>query len=98
MRTHWNIMEGKLFVGFLALILRSDMLHKIKSNDHTKDLTFGKIIIELRKIKSVTLADHREMLISLTKMQETLLAANVRRIRGQQNSRNETDCRTNTKP
>ena len=75
MRTPWNILEGKLFIGFLALILRSDLQHKIKSNDHTKDLTFGKVLIELRKIKSVILADQSEALIPLTEMQETILAA-----------------------
>jgi transposase len=76
MRTHWNeTTEGKLFVGFLALILRSYMQRAVKSNYDTKNLTFEKILIELRKIKSVTLSDMSEILIPLTKRQKTILSA-----------------------
>jgi transposase len=75
MRTHWNkTTEGKLFVGFLALILRSYMRQIMKTDPRTKSLTFEKILIELRKIKSVTMTDLSEMLIPLTKLQKTILA------------------------
>jgi transposase len=75
MRTHWKkTMEGKMFIGFLALILRSYMSRMIKNDSQTKHLTFDKILIELRKIKSVTLSDMREMLIPLTKLQKTILS------------------------
>jgi transposase len=75
MRTHWNkTTQGKMFVGFLALILRSDMLRKVKGDMQTKHLTFEKILIELRKIKSVTLADLTEALTPLTKLQKTILS------------------------
>jgi transposase len=75
MRTHWNkTTEGKIFVGFLALILRSYMLRVVKDNPQTKHLSFDKVLIELRKIKSVTLSDLREMLIPLTKLQKTILS------------------------
>ena len=44
MRTHWNkTTEGKMFVGFLALILLSAMLCKMKSEGQIKHLTFEKI-------------------------------------------------------
>jgi transposase len=75
MRTHWNkTTQGKMFVGFISLILRSDMLRKVKGNIKTKHLTFDKILIELRKIKTVTLTDMSEVLIPLTKMQRTILS------------------------
>jgi len=75
MRTHWNkTTEGKMFVGFLALILRSYMLRVIKGDPQTKHLTFDKVLIELKKIKSVTLSDLSEMLIPLTKLQKTILS------------------------
>ena len=75
MRTHWNkTTEVKMFVGFLALILRSYMLRVIKSDSQTKHLSFDKALIELRKIKSVTLSDLSEILIPLTKLQKTILS------------------------
>jgi len=75
MRTHWNkTTEGKLFIGFLALILRSYMRRIIKKTPQTKQLTFEKILIELRKIKLVTLSDMSEVLIPLTKLQNTILS------------------------
>jgi len=75
MRTHWKkTTEGKMFVGFIALILRSYMLRKIKSAPEIKQLTFEKILLELRKIKSVTMSDLSEMLMPLTKLQKTILS------------------------
>jgi len=75
MRTHWNkTAQGKMFVGFLALILRSVMLRKIKENAQTKHLTFEKILIELRKIKAVSLTDMSDILLPLTKLQKTILS------------------------
>ena len=74
-RAHWRkTMEGKVFIGFLALIIRAYMRRKIKDDPQTKHLTFEKIMIELRKIKSVTLSDMREVLIPLTKQQKTILS------------------------
>ena len=75
MRTHWNkTTEGKMFVGFIALILRSYMLGVIKSSLQTKHLTFNKILIELRKIKSVTLNNQSVMVTPLTKLQKIILS------------------------
>ena len=76
MRVHWNkTMEGKMFVGFLALILRSYLLRTLKGDTQTKRLTFEKVLIELRKIKTVTMSDETEMLIPLTKLQKTIFSA-----------------------
>ena len=76
MRTHWaKTTQGKMFVGFLALILRSDMLRRAKGDTQTKNLTFEKILMELRKIRSVTLSDMSEVLTPLTKLQRTILDA-----------------------
>ncbi|MDR1828118.1 MAG: transposase [Methylobacteriaceae bacterium] len=76
LHTHINkTTEGKVFIGFLALIVRSWLLRKIKSNPETKKLTFEKVLLELRKIKAVTLADHTRVMMPLTKTQKTILAA-----------------------
>jgi transposase len=75
MRTHWNkTTAGKMFIGFLALILRSYIRRIMKNDPKTKHMTFEKLLIELRKIKSVTMADLSEVFIPLTKLQKTILS------------------------
>jgi len=74
LRTHVNnTMNGKVFVGFLALILRSYLLCKIKGNQDTKQITLEKVLMEFRKIKAITFEDLSRMLMPLTKMQRTIL-------------------------
>jgi len=67
--------EGKIFIGFLALILRSSMLNLIKRNEATKQYTFEKVLIELKKIKSVVLSDMKQVLTVITKTQRIILAS-----------------------
>jgi len=75
MRTHWaKTTSGKMFIGFLALILRSYMLRLLKQSNDTKHLTFERVLLELRKIKAVTLSDMSEVLMPLTKLQKTILS------------------------
>jgi transposase len=74
LRTHVNqTTDGKMFVGFLALILRSYLLRKLKDDQKTKHLTLEKVLLELRKIKVVTFEDLSRVLIPLTKIQKTIL-------------------------
>jgi transposase len=74
-RTHWKAtMEGKIFVGFIALILRTYMKGLIKKNDDLKKVTFEKMLIELNKIKSVTMSDNKSILMPLTKLQKDILS------------------------
>ena len=74
LRTH-NIKttERKMFIGFIALIIRSNMLNRLKNNEITKKLTFEKVLIELKKIRTVIMSDMSENLITLTKTQKTIL-------------------------
>jgi hypothetical protein len=74
LRTHkQKTAEGKLFVGFIALILHSYMLNVIKNNPKTDKLTFEKVLIELKKIRSVVMSDMQETLITLNNLQKTIL-------------------------
>ena len=76
LRTHANkTTDGKVFVGFLSLALRSHMMKKLKENKAMKRLTLEKVLLELRKIRSVTYADSSRMLMPLTKLQRELLEA-----------------------
>jgi transposase len=75
LRTHLNkTTEGKVFVGFLALIVRSYMLQLLKKNPLTEKMTYEKIRIELGKIESVIYSDGSEEFIPLTKKQKDILS------------------------
>jgi transposase len=57
-KTHYDkTTEGKMFVGFLALIMRTYLAKMIKKNHITKKYTFTKIQLELRKIRLYTLIE-----------------------------------------
>jgi len=74
LRTHVNeTTEGKLFVAFIALALRSHLLAKIKANPETKNMTLEKALIELRKIRAIIYENGTRQLPPLTKTQKTIL-------------------------
>ena len=76
LRTHINeTTEGKVFVGFLALILRTRLLAKVKGQTETKKFTLDKVLLELKKIKTVTMSDRHRLVTPLTKTQKSILAA-----------------------
>jgi transposase len=76
LRTHINeTTDGKVFVGFLALILRTYLLGKVKAQTETKRFTLDKVLLELKKIKTVTMSDQHRLVTPLTKTQKTILAA-----------------------
>jgi transposase len=73
-KTHWNkTTEGKMFVGFIALILRTKLLSMLRNTKEKKKHTFEKLLIELEKIRVVQINGKKEMLITLTKKQKDLL-------------------------
>ncbi|MDR1657345.1 MAG: IS1634 family transposase, partial [Deltaproteobacteria bacterium] len=75
MRTHWDrTTEGKMFVGFLSLILRSYMMHMVKRDSTVKHLTIEKVLMELKKIRTVTLSNLTRHLLPITKIQRLILA------------------------
>ncbi|MDR2971791.1 MAG: transposase [Bacteroidales bacterium] len=76
LRTHLNATtDGKVFVAFIALILRSYMLNKIKQHEQIKHITLEKALRELRKIKVLSFEDYTRTLLPLTKLQKTILDA-----------------------
>ncbi|MCL1908368.1 MAG: transposase [Holophagaceae bacterium] len=76
LRTHANkTTDGKVFVGFLSLALRSHMMKKLKECKTLKRLTLEKIMLELKKIKSVTYDDSSRAIMPLTKLQREILEA-----------------------
>jgi transposase len=74
LRTHINkTTDGKVFVGFIALIMRSYLLNMIKNSQKTKKFTIKKIFNELRKIKTITFEGSQRMVMPLTKLQKGIL-------------------------
>jgi transposase len=65
--------QGKIFTGFIALILRSYLNKTIRNHEDLKKLTFEKILIELRKIRTVTMSNQNEIMMTLTKTQKNIL-------------------------
>jgi hypothetical protein len=76
LRTHQDATtDGKIFTGFLALIIRAVALHRLKDDKRTEGVTFEKALRELRKIKLFDFGDGRKIVSTLTKLQKTLLSA-----------------------
>ena len=74
LKTHnTETLQGKIFAGFIALILRSSLNHTIRNHDDLKKLTFEKILLELRKIRTATLSNQNEVMMTLTKTQRNIL-------------------------
>ena len=67
--------EGKMFVAFISLILRSFINNKLKEYMIATGLPFPAIIKELRKLRFVSTADGRKLLAPVTKKQRDILNA-----------------------
>ena len=67
--------EGKMFVAFFSLILRSYMQNKLSEYQTDKNMTFTSILKELNKLKYVCTADGRKQLTPITNKQRELLEA-----------------------
>ena len=76
MRTHYTkTTEGKLFVAFLGLIIRTVFMQAIKDNEATERLSMKKVIRELEKIQRLQLKDGNTHMLPLTSTQKTILNA-----------------------
>lgn len=67
--------EGKMFVAFFALILRSCMQNKLRAHMNESGLTFSSVLKELRKIKYVHTCDGKKLLSPITKKQRDIFNA-----------------------
>jgi len=67
--------EGKMFVAFFALILRSIMRNRLKDYQNEKNLTFSTVLKELNKIKYVKTTDGNMILSPVSKKQREILGA-----------------------
>ena len=65
--------EGKMFVAFFSLILRSFMQNKLKPYQAQTNTPFPSILKELHKLKFVCTSDGRKLLSPVTKKQRDIL-------------------------
>lgn len=68
-------MEGKMFVVFFALILRSCMQNKLRTYLYETGVSFSSVLKELRKMKFVQARDGKKILSPITKKQREILNA-----------------------
>lgn len=68
-------MNGKMFVTFFALIIRSCMQNKLRQYLSESGLSFSSVLKELRKIKYVQTRDGKKLLSPITKRQRDILSA-----------------------
>lgn len=66
-------MKGFLFVTFIGLILRMQLLKKMKETGLLEDYTVEGLFLELAKIKKIKLANGETIVTELTKKQRTIL-------------------------
>lgn len=66
--------EGKLFTGFISLILRNEIRKRLKFNKNTENIRTAKAIKELNLIR-ILKEGNNTTLLTLTKTQKTLIDA-----------------------
>lgn len=67
--------DGKAFVGFIALILRSCMLNLLQQNKATENMTLTKALLELRKLRYIVTANGERRSLPVTKTQAIIADA-----------------------
>jgi transposase len=76
MRTHTTpTTDGKLFCGFIALVLRSALATKIAKDVDTTGMTVPEVLGHLSKLKRITYADGSVSHTAVTKAQKAILKA-----------------------
>jgi len=69
-----NSVYGPFFLNFIALILRSELDKRMKESKIRNRMTTSKLLDELGKIKSVTTASGKTILLEITKNQRELIS------------------------
>lgn len=67
--------EGKMFIAFFALILRSCMQNKLREYLSTAGISFSSVLKEMRKLKYVHTREGEKLLSPVTKKQRDIFTA-----------------------
>lgn len=72
-RTHnKRTTAGKLFVGFISLILRTELLHRIKKCEKTSNLTLKEVLRKLKRIMITSINGHLIKHMPISKQQREI--------------------------
>ena len=70
-----DVFRGLLFVGFLALVLRMQLLEWMRRAGLLERFTLGSLLLELEKFKKIEFEDGSFITVEQTKTQRNILAA-----------------------
>jgi transposase len=68
-------MDGRIFIGFIALILQSHIHKVMKTKDLYKKFTKEKLLYEVKKIKRIEFANKKPIITEISKKQRDIFAA-----------------------
>lgn len=68
-------MEGRIFIGFISLIIMSYIREKMRIHDVYRKYSFHELIAELKKLKMIEFKDGKTMLTEITSGQKFIFKA-----------------------
>jgi len=68
-------LEGRIFIGFIALILQSHIHKTMKEKGLYKNFTREKLLCELKKIKRIQFASGKTIITEISKKQKEIFTA-----------------------
>ena len=72
--TNDNSVQGRFFLGFITLILRAELLKRMRDSKVIKSITTASVFDELSKNKALITSQNKRILLEVSKKQRTLLA------------------------
>lgn len=70
-----EVAAGRLFLAFLGMIIHQSLENRLKLANLIKYYSVAEVLSELRKVKSITTAVGRKLLLEITKKQKDLFTA-----------------------
>lgn len=68
-------MEGRIFIGFISLIIASYIREKMRVHDIYRKYSFHELMAELKKLKMIVFKDGKKMLTEITSGQKFIFKA-----------------------
>lgn len=76
MRIHSDeAMEGRIFIGFISLIITSYIREKMRVQDIYRKYSFHELMAELKKLKMIVFKDGKKLLTEITSRQKFIFKA-----------------------
>ena len=69
-----NSAQGRFFLGFISLIIRSELDRRMRESHLRKNMTSAELLDELAKVKSVTTSSGKNIFLEVSKKQRELFS------------------------